>query len=327
MTPTDPLKLSGTERAKRAAAYQAVSDHFDPSFTYVGIGSGSTVVYVVEAIAARGQEVTSRMTFVPTGFQSRELIVEAGLRLGSIDALVPAESRGGPKAKQLASGEHDMALKEDRVRLDVAFDGADEVDEDLNCIKGGGACLLQEKLVATSAKKFICVADSRKLQPRLLTKWSAIPIEIVPLAAPAVLHALRRLGSLNPCLRLGGAAKAGPIVTDNGNFIVDAPFPPLALASDFPHPHPPAAAAPPAGRTPQGRWQVEALASRLKQIVGVVETGLFCRRTGLELDRVAGQEPAGAAADADADAEPKPVAAYFGMENGEVQVRTAAGNK
>ena len=154
-------ELSPVEEAKREAAYRAVADHFDPSAQYVGIGSGSTVVYVVEAIAAMGPEVTSKITFVPTGFQSRELIVEAGLRLGAIDSLVPLEAtqlKVGQATKRVATGLQDMGLDGERALLDVVFDGADEVDENLNCIKGGGACLFQEKLVAISAKKFICVA-------------------------------------------------------------------------------------------------------------------------------------------------------------------------
>lgn len=154
--------LTGVEASKRLAAYRAVEDHFDPSYSYIGIGSGSTVVYVVEAIAAKGRDVTSRMTFVPTGEQSKQLIIEAGLPLGSIDALPPVEveetEMGRVSALHVATGLQDLGLRGKRQSIDVAFDGADEIDEELNCIKGGGACLFQEKLVATAAKKFICVA-------------------------------------------------------------------------------------------------------------------------------------------------------------------------
>lgn len=154
--------LSTIEAAKRSAAYKAVEDHFDPSYRYIGIGSGSTVVYVVEAIAAQGRAITNNMIFVPTGDQSKQIIIEAGLPLGSIDALPPVYENppaiSGASSKLLAVGEQDLALKGKRQSLDVAFDGADEIDEELNCIKGGGACLFQEKLVATSAKKFVCVA-------------------------------------------------------------------------------------------------------------------------------------------------------------------------
>ena len=154
--------LSSIESAKRRAAYKAVEDHFDTSYKYIGIGSGSTVVYVVEAIVAKGRDVTSKMIFIPTGDQSKQLIIEAGLPLGSIDSLPPVEDipseMGRENALHVASGHQDLGLKGKRQSLDVAFDGADEIDGDLNCIKGGGACLFQEKLVATSAKKFICVA-------------------------------------------------------------------------------------------------------------------------------------------------------------------------
>ena len=125
--------MTDIEAAKRNAAIRAVADHFDPKSKFIGIGSGSTIVYVVEAIQALNIDTTG-IRFVPTGYQSRQVIVRAGLTPIAFDSLP------------------------DGVLLDMAFDGADEVDEDLNCIKGGGACLYQEKLVATHARKFICVA-------------------------------------------------------------------------------------------------------------------------------------------------------------------------
>jgi ribose 5-phosphate isomerase A len=126
--------MADFESAKRNAANKAVADHFDPSAKYVGIGSGSTIVYVVDAIRDFKDDRVSDILYVPTGHQSRELIVKAGLKDVRFDSL--------PKD----------------TLMDVSFDGADEVDEDLNCIKGGGACLYQEKLVATHSRKFICVA-------------------------------------------------------------------------------------------------------------------------------------------------------------------------
>jgi hypothetical protein len=164
-TTSAPRNLSSVEASKRRAAYKAVEDHFDTSYKYIGIGSGSTVVYVVEAIVAKGREITSKMAFIPTGDQSKQLIIEAGLPLGSIDALPPVEvshsKLGGDDALHVGTGKQDLGLKGKRQSLDVAFDGADEIDEELNCIKGGGACLFQEKLVATSARKFVCVAGKR----------------------------------------------------------------------------------------------------------------------------------------------------------------------
>ncbi|TVY68782.1 Ribose-5-phosphate isomerase [Lachnellula suecica] len=300
--------LSTIEAAKRRAAYKAVEDHFDISYKYIGIGSGSTVVYVVEAIAAKGRDVTSKMYFIPTGDQSKQLIIEAGLPLGGIDSLPPVEvgqtKMDGVSALQVATGLQDLGLKGKRQSLDVAFDGADEIDDDLNCIKGGGACLFQEKLVATAAKKFICVADSRKLQPRLLTKWKSIPIEIAPLAAPTIKRILITLGSPDPIIRQGGSVKAGPVVTDNSNWIIDAPFPPLLLASDLKKGD--------LGNGEHGTWEVHQLGRRLKRIVGVLEVGLFHGRNGIQVAN-SGEEGGGQ----------RPVAAYFGMENGEVQVRVS----
>ncbi|CZR63209.1 probable ribose-5-phosphate isomerase [Phialocephala subalpina] len=304
----DVKPLTGVEASKRLAAYKAVEDHFDTSYSYIGIGSGSTVVYVVEAIAAKGRDVTNKMTFVPTGEQSKQLIIEAGLPLGSIDALPPVDAEqtkmGGVSALHVATGLQDLGLKGKRQSLDVAFDGADEIDEDLNCIKGGGACLFQEKLVATAAKKFVCVADYRKLVPRLLTAWPTIPIEIAPLAAPTIKRILITLGSPDPKIRQGGSAKAGPVVTDNGMWIMDAPFPKLLIESDLKNGD--------KGDGQHGTWEVHALGRRLKRIVGVLEVGLFHGRNGLQV-AAAGEEGGGQ----------KPVAAYFGMENGEVEVRLA----
>lgn len=131
------------ESAKRAAAYRAVDEHLDASYHYVGIGSGSTVVYVVDAIAAKGPDFHKNMMFFPTGSQSKALIRSAGLTLCSLPDR-PVGDDGYP------------------VSLDVAFDGADEVDAELNCIKGGGGCLLQEKGVAMRSKRFIVVAGMRQ---------------------------------------------------------------------------------------------------------------------------------------------------------------------
>lgn len=303
-----PRELSPVEAAKRRAAFKAVEDHFDPAYRYIGIGSGSTVVYVVEAIAEKGHAITSKQIFVPTGDQSKQLILEAGLPLGSIDSLPPVKDShsrmSGETARRVATGEEDMGLKGKRESLDVAFDGADEVDEELNLIKGGGACLFQEKLVATSAKKFVCVADHRKLSKRLLTQWPSIPIEIAPLSAPTIKRILITLGCPDPKIRQGGSAKAGPVVTDNGMWIIDAPFRPLLVSSDL--------TASEKGDGTNGIWEVHNLGRRLKRTVGILEVGLFHGRNGFQVES-SGEEGGGQ----------KPIAAYFGMENGEVDIRVA----
>ncbi|KAF2121449.1 hypothetical protein BDV96DRAFT_640841 [Lophiotrema nucula] len=275
------------ETAKRAAAQQAVKEHFNPNATHVGIGSGTTIVYVVEAIKAASTNPS--ILFVPTGYQSRQVIVNAGLTPIAFDSLP------------------------ERVMLDVAFDGADEVDEDLNCIKGGGACLFQEKLVAEKAKKFVCVADYRKNQPRLLTNWPTIPIEVAPIAVPTVLHDLCILGSTGPKLRTTLLEKSGPLKTDQDFFIIDAPFTTLLLASDV-------AAGKGKGDGSDGTWEVNKVATAIKNLTGVLEVGIFSGLNGIDAEEVRKNDGGRTVVTGGQ----KPVAVYFGMQDGSVQMRVAA---
>lgn len=218
------------EEAKRVAAYRAVDENLDcQKHKVIGVGSGTTVVYVAERLAQYNRDpvFAQKVQFVciPTGFQSQQLIVGNRLSLGSIDQYP---------------------------NVDIAFDGADEVDANLQLIKGGGACLFQEKLVSTSTDKFIIVADSRKKSPQYLgTSWKkGVPIEVVPSSYVRVLKDLReKLGSRKAEVRQGGSAKAGPVVTDNSNFIIDADF------GEIEDP--------------------KKLHQDIKMLVGVVETGLF----------------------------------------------------
>ena len=269
------------EAAKRKAAYQAVADHFNSSFSFVGIGSGSTIVYGVEAIkahlAANPPPAGHINWFVPTGWNSKKVIESAGLIPIAFDSLP------------------------DNAMMDVCFDGADEVDDELNCIKGGGACLFQEKLVACRSKKFICIADYRKAQARLLTKWPSIPIEVAPIAHASVVRELTLLGSPAPALREHSLSKTGPIQTDQSFYIVDAPFKQLLTQSDVK-----------AGKDGSGKdgvWDVDSLAYRIKDINGVLEVGLFHGMNGDETQALGlrgGQ---------------KPIAVYFGLADGSVSVR------
>ncbi|KAI6044559.1 ribose 5-phosphate isomerase A-domain-containing protein [Pisolithus marmoratus] len=218
-------KLSVIEQSKRLAAYTAVDQHILPHHKVIGIGSGSTVPYVVERIVQQGEELNKDRVFIPTGFQSKELIVASKLSLGDVDQFPT---------------------------IDVTIDGADEVDSELNCIKGGGACHLREKVLAEAAETFILVADYRKNVPYLGTNFPGVPIEVVPFAYAKVLQNLHhRLGSPNATLRMA-KAKAGPVVSDNGNFIIDAPFSLDAMRSPY------------------------KLMARIKMLTGVVEVGLFC---------------------------------------------------
>ncbi|KAF2800090.1 ribose-5-phosphate isomerase [Melanomma pulvis-pyrius CBS 109.77] len=274
------------EAAKKAAAIQAVAEHFDPSATHVGIGSGTTIVYVVEAIKDRS--TNPQIRFVPTGYQSRQVIIQAGLTPIAFDSLP------------------------DNVMLDVAFDGADEVDEELNCIKGGGACLFQEKLVAERARKFVCVADYRKNQSRLLTNWPTIPIEVAPISVPNVLKSLQTIGSTNPKLRTTLLEKSGPLKTDQDFFIIDAPFPALLTSADV-------AAGKGKGDGTDGKWEVNRLSQVIKEITGVLEVGIFSGLNGVDAEALRVKEGSLRTVTGGQ----KPVAVYFGMQDGSVQVRKA----
>ena len=106
----------------------------------------------------------------------------------------------------------------------VAIDGADEADDSLTLIKGGGGCLAQEKIVAENSDLFVVIADERKKSQMLGTSWTkGVPIEVLPLSyKPLQLTIQKRFGG-TPNLRMA-KAKAGPVVTDNGNFILDWVF-------------------------------------------------------------------------------------------------------
>ncbi|KAI1150610.1 ribose 5-phosphate isomerase A-domain-containing protein [Nemania diffusa] len=268
------------EAAKRAACQQAVKDNFSPSFKYVGIGSGSTVAYVVEAIAALGPAVSAGMKFVPTGAGSTRLIRDAGLAVLQVPELLAEVGFAGRPG---ASRQH----------LDIYFDGADEVDAELNCIKGGGACLFQEKVVSRLSKKFICVADSRKKADRLLSKWAYVPVEVSPIAAELVRQALIDLGSKDPVVRLA-ASTSTYLITDNHNYLIDAPFPTLLLNSQ-------AELIDPAN----GLWTPDVLAAKIRGILGVLEVGIFSGLTGPQATAV-GPDVEGV----------KPVKIYFGRADG-----------
>ena len=212
---------------KRAAAYRAVDEHVTGKTNKVGIGSGSTVVYAVDALVRKAQQFNKSFLCVPTSYQAKLLITSSRPYLQLSD------------------------LEECPV-LDVDFDGADEVDDELNCIKGGGACMLQEKVVASSARQFIVIADSRKDSRELGQQWKkGIPIEALPFAVTTVRQKLSQLmPDSSPILRMA-KAKAGPVVTDNGMFVIDWDV----------------------GRLEVGK--VREMNEQVSLIPGVVETGLF----------------------------------------------------
>uniref|UniRef100_A0A1B8Y300 Ribose-5-phosphate isomerase n=1 Tax=Xenopus tropicalis TaxID=8364 RepID=A0A1B8Y300_XENTR len=185
-----------TEEAKRLAGWAAVDNHVKNNQA-LGIGSGSTIVHAVNRLAERVKQENLNVVCVPTSFQARQLILQNGLVLSDLDR---------------------------HPELDVAIDGADEVDSELNLIKGGGGCLAQEKIVAGCAKSFIVIADYRKDSKNFGEQWKkGVPIEVIPMAYVPVIKALQsRFGGVAE-LRMA-VSKAGPVVTDNGNFLLDWKF-------------------------------------------------------------------------------------------------------
>ncbi|XP_055383401.1 ribose-5-phosphate isomerase [Condylostylus longicornis] len=179
--------------AKKIAAYKAV-DEWVKDKTAIGIGSGSTVVFAVQRLAERVHNDNLKVVCVPTSFQARQLIIENDLELSDLDR---------------------------NPILDIAIDGADEVDCDKTLIKGGGGCLLQEKIVASCAEKLIIVADYTKDSKKLGQQYKkGIPIEVVPMAYIPIQKKIAKMFGGELKLRMA-VVKAGPCVTDNGNFILD----------------------------------------------------------------------------------------------------------
>ncbi|MBX0304330.1 ribose-5-phosphate isomerase RpiA [Haloarcula salinisoli] len=194
------MKQGGSDAAKRAAgesAAEAVEDGM-----VVGLGTGSTTAHAIRAI---GRQVDAGLDIVgvPTSFQSRELAREAGIPLADLD----------------------------EVSVDLAIDGADEVAGG-DLIKGGGAAHAREKIVDASADRLLVVADPTK---EAETLSHPVPVEVLSAARTTVAESVRELGG-EPTLRQA-ERKDGPVVTDNGNLVLDCAFgdidEPAALGRDL----------------------------------------------------------------------------------------------
>ena len=220
---------SSNQEGKKAAGESAAS--LIKEGMVVGLGTGSTVAWTIRKV---GELVESGLDIlgVPTSYQAEALAIESGIRLTTLS-------------------QHPV--------LDLAIDGADQVNADLFAIKGGGAAHTREKVVACSAKKFVVVADESKYVEKL---GHPVPVEVLPFASKLVERRLRGLGG-EPVLRLG-MMKDGPVITDNGNFVIDVDF---GVIID------PAA-----------------LAASLCRIPGLVEHGIFDNLDELHLARKSGVE-------------------------------------
>ena len=220
-TTPDPATLMKQEVGKAAA--QLVQ-----SGMIVGLGTGSTTAYAIQYIGERLKSGEIKdIKGIPTSFQASVLAKQYGIPLTTLD-----EVDG----------------------IDIAIDGADEVDPHHNLIKGGGAAHTQEKIVDTLAKKFVVVVDSSKLVDRLGSVF-AVPVEVLPMAMTPVMRKLEALGG-KPVLRMG-VKKAGPVVTDQGNLVIDVRFDSLDNPAE--------------------------LEKTINNIPGVVENGLFVNVTHLVL--------------------------------------------
>jgi len=190
----------------------------------IGLGSGSTVAIFAKELGKRISNGENDICVVPSSYQAYRLAVEYKIPLTNLDI---------------------------NPELVLTIDGADEVDKNLNLTKGGGGALFQEKVVASASKKLIIIVDESKLVEKLASRF-LIPVEILPFSLGVVRKKFSNMGIV-PIVR-EAEKKMGPVVTDNGNFIIDLKFPeplddPAKVATD------------------------------LKMIPGVVETGLFIGMT------------------------------------------------
>ena len=210
--------MSWRAEAKKRAAAKAI-EHVESGMV-LGLGSGSTAAEGIRALGERlrAGELTD-VKGVPTSYQSIQEAVRARIPLTTLD---------------------------EYPELDMGFDGADQLDHGLNAIKGGGGALLREKIVASCCRLYILVADESKLTD-MLGKDQPVTLEVHPIAVTPVLRRLEAMGAEATVRQAVG--KLGPVVTDNGNNLVDALF----------------------GFIEEPR----ALNRRLHSVQGLLETGLF----------------------------------------------------
>lgn len=197
--------------AKKIASFAKEGD-------VIGFGSGSTAFLAVQELAKRVQNENIYITAIPTSNEIRMACTSLNIPVATLDDVCP----------------------------NWGFDGADEVSPDHWLIKGRGGAMFHEKLIMSNCPKTYIIVDQSKFVEKLCEKFP-IPVECVKVAYKSVTTRLYELGATSVKLRLAGASKDGPIITENGNYILDAIFPHVD----------------------------ENLEKNIKQIVGVLESGLF----------------------------------------------------
>jgi ribose 5-phosphate isomerase A len=212
------------KNAKRNAAKEAVK-HVEDGFI-IGLGSGSTVGYAIEALGEKAKREQLDIWGIPTSYQTFLLATRYGVKLTTLD---------------------------ENPIINITIDGADQIDPKLDLIKGMGGALTREKIVAIASKTNIIIADESKKVTNLGVNNHPVPIEVLPFALSQVKNQIEQIGG--KLILREGTGKVGPVITDNGNVILDAFFGPI--------------------KNPVH------LNNLLKMITGVVETGLFIDSTDI----------------------------------------------
>ncbi len=208
----------------KIAVAKAAVDQIEDGMV-LGLGSGSTAALMIKSLGEKLKEGSLRdIVGVTTSFQGEVLATQLGIPLKAFSAVS---------------------------QIDLAIDGADEVDPAFQLIKGGGACHVQEKLVASVADRFVVVVDSTKIVKKLNLDFK-LPVEVLPSAWQLVQKRVKSLGA-EATLRMA-KKKAGPIVTDQGNLVLDVAF-------------------------SNGIDDPEVLEKQLNNFPGVLENGLFINLT------------------------------------------------
>ena len=216
--------LEPIQQAKQKAALEAVR-YVKDGFV-VGLGSGSTAAFAIEALGRRMKIEKLHIMGIPTSYQAFLLAVDCGIPITTLD-------------------EHP--------EIDVTIDGADQITPQLDLIKGMGAALAREKIVAAASKLNVIIGDENKKVTFLGENNQAVPIEVLPFAISLTKRKIIEAGG-KPTLR-EGKGKLGPVITDNGNALLDSNFGEIKNPAE--------------------------MAIKIKMIPGVVETGFFIGLTDI----------------------------------------------
>lgn len=212
------------EKAKKEVAKAAIK-HVEDGFI-VGLGSGSTLAYAIKELSEKIKKEKIVVWGIPSSYQAFFLATKYGIKITTFE-------------------EHPI--------INLTIDGADQINPQLNLIKGMGGALTREKIVASASKINIIIADENKKVTNLGDGNHPVPIEVLPFALFLVKNQIEQIGG--KVVIREGTGKVGPVITDNGNAIIDASFGVIKNPTE--------------------------LNKKLKLITGVIETGLFIDSTDI----------------------------------------------